>query len=67
MGATAILTIIFVVLKLIGTINWSWWLVLLPELIVLPFYIGYVAASFVAFRYVRKITRQAENEFSQRR
>jgi hypothetical protein len=24
------LTIIFITLKLVGTINWSWWLVLLP-------------------------------------
>lgn len=25
-----ILTIVFIVLKLTGVINWSWWLVLLP-------------------------------------
>lgn len=29
-GLTGVLTIVFVVLKLIGTIDWSWWLVLLP-------------------------------------
>lgn len=66
MGFTEVLTIVFVILKLADVIAWSWWLVLLPELIVLPFYIGYVVASFVAFRYVRKITRQAESEFLRR-
>lgn len=28
-----LLTIVFVVLKLLGIIGWSWWLVLLPEII----------------------------------
>ena len=28
-----ILTVVFVVLKLTGVINWSWWLVFLPSLI----------------------------------
>lgn len=32
-GFLAVLTIVFVVLKLTGTVNWSWWLVLLPTLI----------------------------------
>lgn len=39
MGFTEVLTIVFVVLKLIGVIGWSWWLVLLPELIAIAFYI----------------------------
>jgi hypothetical protein len=30
LGFFGILTLIFIVLKLIGTITWSWWLVLLP-------------------------------------
>lgn len=30
LGLFSILGIIFIVLKLIGTIAWSWWLVLLP-------------------------------------
>lgn len=38
MGVTEILTIVFIVLKLIGVINWSWWLVLLPGIIGLVFY-----------------------------
>lgn len=39
MGFTEVLTIVFIVLKLIGVINWSWWLVLLPELIAVALYI----------------------------
>ena len=30
LGLMSVLTIIFVVLKLVGTINWSWWWVLSP-------------------------------------
>ena len=33
LGLGSVLTIIFVVLKLVGTINWSWWWVLSPILI----------------------------------
>lgn len=40
MGFTETLTIVFIVLKLLGKIDWSWWLVLLPELIGAAFYIG---------------------------
>ena len=30
MGIIGVLQIIFIVLKLIGVISWSWWLVLIP-------------------------------------
>lgn len=33
MGFTEILTIIFIVLKLLGVIAWAWWVCLLPEII----------------------------------
>lgn len=29
-GCLTVLGLIFIVLKLVGTIDWSWWLVLLP-------------------------------------
>lgn len=29
-GFLGVLGLIFIVLKLVGTISWSWWLVLLP-------------------------------------
>ena len=32
-GFCGLLTIAFIVLRLCGVINWSWWLVLLPTLI----------------------------------
>ena len=32
-GLSTVLTIIFVVLKLVGVIDWSWWWVLSPTLI----------------------------------
>lgn len=30
LGVTNVLLIIFIVLKLVGVINWSWWVVLIP-------------------------------------
>ncbi|MFB3199891.1 hypothetical protein PF216_08485 [Staphylococcus pseudintermedius] len=39
MGLAELLTILFVVLKLTGGIDWSWWLVLLPEIIAISIYI----------------------------
>ena len=45
MGFTELLTIVFVVLKLIGVIGWSWWLVLLPEIIGVVFYLAILIAT----------------------
>ncbi len=42
MGVIGILTIVFIVLKLVGVIDWSWWLVLLATLIE----IGVIFVSF---------------------
>ena len=51
MGFCEILTIVFVVLKLIGTIDWSWWLVLLPEILALALYIiAFVLGIFGALK-----------------
>lgn len=33
LGLSSVLTIVFIVLKLVGVINWSWWWVLFPTLI----------------------------------
>ena len=38
MWITEIYTIIVVVLKLIGVLEWSWWMVLLPETIAIVLY-----------------------------
>lgn len=32
-GLTSVLTLIFIVLKCVGVINWSWWWVFSPSLI----------------------------------
>lgn len=42
MGFTEVLTIIFVVCKLLGIIVWPWWIVLLPEIIAVAFYAIFV-------------------------
>ena len=42
MGFTEILTIVFIVLKLIGVIDWKWIFVILPELIAAVFYMLYI-------------------------
>lgn len=54
MGFTEVLTIIFVVLKLIDVISWSWWLVLLPEIIALVIYIPIIVIYFVQVHQYRK-------------
>ena len=51
-GFTGLLTIVFIVLKLIGVIKWSWWWVLSPALIgialaILLFVIGIVLTIIV--------------------
>jgi hypothetical protein len=38
MGFLEVLTVVFVVLKLIGVISWSWWLVFLPIFISIGIY-----------------------------
>lgn len=48
MGFTEILALLFIVLKLLGIITWSWWIVLLPEIIAVVFY-TILAISVVLF------------------
>lgn len=38
MGIAETFTVYFVIMKLLGKIDWSWWLVLLPEIIAICFY-----------------------------
>lgn len=42
MGLLEVLTVLFVALKLTGVIAWSWWLVLLPEIIAVGIYVIWV-------------------------
>lgn len=39
MGIAEVSTLILIILKLTGIIGWSWWLVLLPEIIAVGAYI----------------------------
>lgn len=58
MGITEILTIIFVVLKLIGKIDWSWWLVLLPEILAAVWcVVVFIAAAHTGHRAIRHAER----------
>jgi hypothetical protein len=59
MGLLEVLTIVFIVLKLVGIIDWSWWLVLLPEIIAFGIYIAWVfiVAVFAGVTH-RKISKE---------
>lgn len=46
MVLTEALTITFIILKLIGIIDWSWFYVLLPEIIAIAFYVILTIAYF---------------------
>lgn len=47
MGLCELLTIVFVVLKCCGHIDWSWWLVFLPEIIAAVFYVALVIMNVI--------------------
>ena len=55
MGILEILTAIFIILKLCGTIDWSWWLVLLPEIVAVVLYVGWtILVGGVVLNALRK-------------
>lgn len=54
MGFTEVLTIVFIFLKLLGVISWSWWLVLLPEILAFVIYAIMVISAVVVNVKVRK-------------
>mgnify|MGYP006887198455 CR=1 FL=1 len=62
MGFTEVLTIIFIVLKLLGVISWSWWLVLLPEILAFVVYaIMVISAVVVSVKAHRNIQKSMED------
>lgn len=62
MGIAEILTIIFVVLKLVGVISWSWWVVFLPLIIALGLYVLFIAISVMGlFRMSRRIKKDFDD------
>lgn len=48
-GFTALLQVALIVLKLVGVITWSWWIVLLPALISVVGLIFFVVVGFIIF------------------
>lgn len=54
MGFTEVLTILFIALKLLGVISWSWWIVLLPEILAFVVYAIMVISAVVINAKVTK-------------
>lgn len=64
MGILEVLTIVFIVLKLIGTIDWSWWLVLLPTIVSVSFYIiWFVFIGSIIGRTSKKVNKAFDDDF----
>lgn len=63
MGFTEILTIVFIVLKLLGVISWSWWLVLLPEIIAFVLYAVVIVLYIVTGAGVAKEFKKFNKRF----
>lgn len=63
MGFTEILTIVFIVLKLMGFISWSWWLVLLPEIIAMVLYVALVIYQIRLHNQIHKETKKMFDDF----
>lgn len=55
MGITELLTVAFIVLKVVGVIDWSIWLCLLPELIAIGVYVLIIILHFAFFYWLTKI------------
>ena len=66
MGFCEVLTIAFIVLKIIGTIDWSWWLVLLPEIIALGFYILILVLNILTVAQTRKVYKRIDNRLKRK-
>lgn len=54
MGLLETLTVVFIVLKLLGVIAWSWWLVFSPVLIALALYLVIVVGIVFSSITVKK-------------
>jgi hypothetical protein len=62
MGFTEVLTIVFIVLKLMGIIDWNWFLVLLPEIIALVIYAVIVVITVLVGAKSAKSFKKKMNE-----
>lgn len=60
LGITGTITIVFIILKLVGTINWSWWWVFSPILIDIGLTI--IILAVYAILYNRSITKKGKQD-----
>lgn len=63
MGICEILTIIFVICKLLGVISWSWWLVLLPEIIAFVIYAVIIVFYVISSVSLNRELKNFKNDF----
>ena len=63
MGICEILTIIFVICKLLGVISWSWWLVLLPEILAVVLYAGLIVFYVISSVSLNRELKKFKNDF----
>ena len=54
MGICEVLTIIFVIAKLLGKIDWSWPIVFLPEIIAFVIYAGIILFHIICIKKAEK-------------
>lgn len=63
MGFLELLTVVFVVLKILGVIDWAWWLVLLPIMIAVVLYIALFIWHLVVSHGLKKEMKKIHNDF----
>lgn len=61
-GFAGLLTIVFIVLKLLGVINWSWWWVLSPLWISALLVLLILAVIFAVIIVFERIVRKKRNK-----
>lgn len=67
MGITELLTVAFVVLKLLGKIDWPWWQVVLPEIIAVAIYLAiFLWGLFDSLSFRWQISRPFKQKRSKR-
>ena len=50
LGISAVLQIVFLVLKLTGLIDWSWWLVLVPLWVDIGFSLLFIILALIIYK-----------------
>lgn len=52
-GFTGLLTVVFITLKLLGYISWSWWWVLSPIWILIAFVVAFFAIALIVAVFLK--------------